>query len=410
MGLPEAKVIKTNGNLGRVTPRDTGISGIIATGIPVADSFDLDEVLGPFYSLADIEGKGITEEYDEVNSLLLWRHCSDFYKGAGNGTALYLMAVTATVTMKDIADATKDYAAKMLRSANGDIRMVAITRMPPADYIPAVTSGLDDDAIDAVLKAQVLAESEFDAFRPVDFWVEGRAFNGIAGSCRSLRNVATSPNANAVSVVISSDPEVVALNNTYRKYANVCYAMGCAAAVHTGRNIGRVRSGQLDVLSASLSNGINIRTLVETQPSALNTLNDYGYIFIRTFEGKSGFYWNDDHNACPLKDDYAYKNRSRTANECARIARETYTEYINDDLDVDEDTGQLSPAVIKDFQEQLEDDIANSMDEAISGVSVYVDPEQNILATDEIEAELNIVPKGIAKNITVRLGFKNPFN
>jgi len=89
-----------------------------------------------------------------------------------------------------------------------------------------------------------------------------------------LRDATDGPNANAVSVVISQDPVVAALDAAFANYANVCYAMGIAAGIHVGRNIGRVLNGALDMDTAGLSDN----TTVEASAADLDAIDALGYI------------------------------------------------------------------------------------------------------------------------------------
>lgn len=406
MSLPNVNITKTSGNLGRTAPSEDGISAIIATGVAVAESFDLGDILGPFYSPLDAEAVGIDADYDTDNSVMVYQHILDFYSGAGAGTKLYIMVVADTVTMADMADKTKTYAALLLATLGGEVRMVAITKVKTS---VATTNGLDDDAITAAENAQALAEAEFDLERPVDFWIEGRDYQGVAANLLDLHDVDDGPNANAVSIVISQDLDIADNDAAFAAYANVCYAMGIAARIHVGRNIGRVLNGSLDIGTAALSDG----TTIEEAGSDLDTIDAKGYILVRTFPGKAGYYFNNDYNACPLTDDYAKKSLSRVINKAARLTYQVYVNYINDDVEVDEETGKLSQAVIKAYQKAIEKKIDQEMTNningsEISGVSAYVDPDQNILSTELIEAEVTIVPKGNVGNITVTLGFTNP--
>ena len=404
--LPNVNIGLSNGNLGRPSESEDGIAAIIGSGIAVTDKFALGDIIGPFFSPLDAEAKGIDAAYDTANKSLIYQHIVDFYAEAGVGSELYVMVVADTVTMTEMADKTKDNIAKLLRTLDGKIRLVAITRVPDANYTPTVLSGFDDDVFTAVEKAQELAEYEFTKQRPVDIFIEGRDFQGTASAAKDIRDAATGTNANAVSVVISCDPDVSAIDEKYNAYANVGLALGRAAASSVQENIGKVKNGKLNISKAGLSNGAEITEF--NQDVDFDVLNDFGYIFIRTFPGKAGLYFNDDHNACPITDDYAYKNRKRVINKAARIAYRVFVDEINSDSEVDESTGKLTPATIKAFQNMIEESIELDMSGEISGVSAFVDPDQNVLSLDLIEIELNITPKTTNRNFDITLGFSNP--
>ena len=45
----------------------------------------------------------------------------------------------------------------------------------------------------------------------------------------------------------------------------------------------------------------------------------------------------------------------------------------------------------------------------VDSIDVYVDPEQNILATSKLDVKFTIVPTGTARQIEATIGFSNPF-
>ena len=54
-----------------------------------------------------------------------------------------------------------------------------------------------------------------------------------------------------------------------------------------------------------------------------------------------------------------------------------------------------------------EGNLGNDPDDANDlGVTCYIDPEQNILATSRLEMSLKVKPYGYGKYIDVKLGFK----
>lgn len=406
MGLPDVKINLTNGNLGREVAEKDGVAALIVSGIAVAEKFALGDILGPFYKPEDAEAMGIDADYDDTNKLLAYRQIYDFYKNAGNGADLYVMVVAQTLTMEDMCDKTLTHAAKLIEQLNGEVRLIGISRVPDATYTPTYTDGMDDDVIAAVTKAQALAEESFTKHRPVSFLIEGREFQSNSGNLQDLRDEATGPNANRVGVILSSDPDVSALETEYDGYANVGFVLGRQAAIPVQRNLGRVHDGKLPVDKAGFSDGKEISEYDETD---FDAMEDKGYIFMRQHTGKAGYYFNGDHAACKIQDDYAFLSRGRTIDKAARLIRQVYLEDLLDEILVDQD-GKLQVGVVKNFQargkSQIEINMLTKLE--ISGCGVFVDPDQDILSTDKLEIEVSITPVGIAKEIVVKLGFYNP--
>lgn len=412
MALPKVTINVSNGNLGRTAASNDGICGLIGTGVAVSGKFALGDVLGPFTSLADAEAKGIDSAYDTTNTCMMWRHIKDFYDEAESqgvkGAKLYVMVVAKTVLMADMTLKTNltNSVKKLLTTANGDIRIVGVTRIPDGAYVPAYTDQFENDLWTAATNAKALIDEEFSLYRPVSIILEGRNWQGNVATSRDLRSASVGPNANRVAIVMGADPDVSGAAAHANKYAFVGKVLGRLAAIPVQRNIGRVKSGKISVMTkAGFSNNANISTLTETQ---LGTLNDYGYIFALQHMGKTGFYFNDDHAACPITDDFSSLSRGRVMDKAARITRTVYLEELLDDIQLDP-TGKLAASTIKDYQGKIEDAVNKDMTAKgeIVRVSAFVDPDQNVLSTDKVTAQITILPKAISKEIVATLAFEN---
>lgn len=395
-----------NGNLGRASQVLDGVCALIGSGVSVAGKFALGDVLA-LRSLADAENYGIDADYDTANLCLLWRHIKAFYDNAGEGAELYVLPVASSVTMTEMLDKTLTHAPVLLDALKGRIRMLAISRTPPVLYIPTITEQFDSDVWTAAAKAQELYASEFLLHRPIQVFIEGRNFQSVAASAKDLRNATTGLNANRVSIVCLAD---MAANGPVEAngYAAVTIPMGRAAAIPVQRNIGRVKDGAITLTGlAGFSSG---ELLSEKTNADINALDAFGYIFAIERDGKAGYYLNNDHCACKIDDDYAYIHRGRPIDKAARIVRQTYLEELLDDVEVDASTGKLAASVIKHYQRAGEKAIEINMLSLgeISGVSVFVDPNQNILSTDKIITVMRIVPKGMVNAIQVLLSYSNP--
>lgn len=405
MAKPDVKVIETNGNLGRVGPSEDGISGIIVSGVAIAGQFALGDVLGPFASTADVEALGITAAYDTTNTCMAHKHISDFYDYAGNGTGLYVMVVAKTVTMTDLADRTLSYAKKLLSTTLGKIRLLAITRVPDGAYTPTYTGQFEADLATAIVKAQALVNEEFTLHRPVSIIFEGRNFQGNASSSVDMRDSVAGYNANRVSVMIGNDYDYASTVSYANKYAAAGIALGKAAKNPVQRNIGRVKDGDLGILNAGFSNGAKYSSLSETNT---DSLHDHGYMFFRQHAGKAGYFFNDDPVAAPITDDYSSLSAGRTMDKVARITHQVFLEELLDDIELNPDTGKLDVGTIKYYQGEIEKEVNKQMTNngEIVRVTAFVDPDQNVTATNKVTAEVNVRRKGMATDIEVSLGFE----
>lgn len=403
--LPNVIINQTNGNLGRVGVAEDGTSLLIGSGVAVSGKFALGDVLGPFRSLAEVEAAGIDAAYDATNECLMHQHASDFYLGAGNGVALYMMVVADTVTMAQMADKTLTHVAKALSTAQGAIKLVAISRIP--DTVGTIADQFEADIVSAVTKAQELVASEFAEpnHRPISVLIEGRNFGGTASSAKDFRTMA----ANRVSVVISQDAEVAARDAAYAKYANVGYALGVLAGLPVQRNIGRVKNGALTIGSPALSSGTLMKDVSATDQE---TLNAKGMIFAKKHVGKDGYFFNDDHTCVALTDDYAFITSGRVMDKVSRIARTVYVEDLLDEIEIDAETGRLAVSTCKGFQASVESQVNAQMTALgeLAGISAYVNPAQNVQSTDKLSVNISIVKLGTARKIEAELGFALSLN
>lgn len=404
MGQPKVNVTISNNNLGSLANSEDGTSALIVSGVAVGGQFALGDILGPFESVADAESKGIDAAYDTTNTCLAHKHISDFYIGAPAGTKLYVMVVAKTMRMTTMCDKTLTHAKKILSTLNGKVKLIGITMVPDGAYTPTYSGQLEADLETAIDKMQELIVEEQGQYRYCRAILEGRNWQGSASTTLDLRDVA-GPNANGVGVVLAQDVDYVTANAHAAKYACVGYVLGVLAGLPVQRSIARVKNGPVAISNAGFSNDAAYSTLND---SNLDSLHDKGYIFLKQHVQKAGFYFNKDNAACPLTDDYNTLSRGRVMDKVARITRDVYTNDIEDEVDVDPELGTLAVATCKGFQGEVEKAIDEQMTSKgeISAVSAYCNAAQNVLTTSEIAIEVDIVPKGVASSIDVKLAYK----
>jgi hypothetical protein len=397
MGAPKVSITVTNNNLGRVVNTADGVAGLVATGTAPSGL-----ALGASkqgFSLADFEAVGITSSYDTTNTTNVWKNIKDFYSLAGTGKELWVMIVAKTTLMTTMCDTASTILKKLLNDAGGTIRLVGVTRVPDVSYTPTYAGQLDPDVAAAQAKLQQLYTEFAAEFKPFRAVIDGRDFQGTIGSLLDQRASATS----CVGVVLSTDV-------SGSKNANVGLALGRLAANPVQRNIGRVKSGDLGIQAAFLTGQTtDTKTFTAATGGQIDSIHDKGYIFARKFQGKNGYYFNDDNTSAPLTDDYSQLARGRVIDKAITIAYQTYVDEILDDLELDQD-GFMQPALAKSYQAKIKSaiDLAMTANGEISRCRVSMNAKQNVLSTDEVDVDLFIIPKGYGKEIKITLGFENP--
>lgn len=393
--LSDVTIVRQQG-LGKNARRNDGTSGLIADAVAVDEKIAIGEPI-LLTSLAEAESKGITKAYDLANKVMLWHQISDFYAMAPKGTKLYVMPVAKQTPMATILATTDGAATKLLTYAKGAIRQLAVASMSE-EFANLATN---------VTAAQALYTWAAARNKAVQILLEGREFVEDYATAVSLREMT----ANRVSVVISQDPLVAAEDVTYAGYAQVGLLLGSVAAVPVSRDIARVRNGALPVSAAGISNGKNSNNVGYYDDDQLSAIDDKGYIFMRTFDGMSGFYWSSDYTAVAPTDDCDSIRMGRTLDKAADLARLKALEYLRDDVEIDSTTGNIAIEVVRNIESDIETSVLTQMAEEISGVECTIDPEQSLWdSASPLIAELAIVARGVIYRMQINVYYTNSLN
>lgn len=403
--LPGTDVLLSNGKLGKISPSEDGVSLLVISGVAVAGKFALGDVLGPYVQLEDAVDDGIDAAYDTTNTTKAYKHIADFYQEAPKGTKLYVMVVAKTQTLTNTCLNTNTTTGlkKALVAAEGAIKLVGLTFTPDPSYTPTFDGQLEADLFTAITNLKTLWNEEFTLKRPFRAIAEGRNWQGAVATTKDLRASATTPDANMVAIMIGND------NSVGGTYASVGLALGRAAAVKVNRNIGRVKNGPiLSLGTPGLSNGALLSTLTDTQQ---DSMNDKGYVFFRKHVGKSGSYFNDDHTACPLTDDYSQLLLGRVIDKIVRIVHTKNTDEILDEIEIDPLTGKMDISTVKHYQDIIEEEVNKQMGgskKEIASIEVFIDPDQNVNATSKIVEVAKAVPHGTNRKMETTVEYENP--
>ena len=149
---------------------------------------------------------------------------------------------------------------------------------------------------------------------------------------------------------------------------------------------------------------ISLNAYESLSPTLLDDLDDKGYIFLIKYAGReNGIYISKDQTCSD--GDFRTIARNRTINKSRRAVRSALLPYVNSPLMVNPTTGFLAPSKITAFK-TLIGDILKKMqsDQEISGYSVNIDANQNVLVDDTLRISYVIVPVGVAVKIYVEEG------
>ena len=395
MALPRVKITFENGALGGVAPSEDGVCGLVAYATAVSTTFALNTP----YLITKLDGLvalGITSEATGANAAL-YKTVKEFYSEAPDGTKLWVMGVAASTPIANLTDKANNIISPLLMAARGSINILMLKVASAAE--PTMSGSIDGAVLTAVTNLQALAEDWAENYyAPFVSLVEALSYSGVAASLPDL----TARSDNRVGVVLGDSV-------TGSAGAAVGLVAGRLAAEPVQRSLARVRSGAIKAETMYI--GTNQAELGDP-----DVANDLGYIVPRTFVGKSGYYWSDDHLATGASDDYCAIPRRRVIDKAYRIAYKTLVDEIAENVPVNTE-GKLAAFHCKGVETSVESAIVNSMtsegnlgndpDNASDlGVQCYIDPDQNILATSRLEINLKVKPHGYSKYIDVKLGFK----
>lgn len=137
----------------------------------------------------------------------------------------------------------------------------------------------------------------------------------------------------------------------------------------------------------------------------LEALHEKGYVFLRRHIGVAGAYVNDTPTCALATSDLAYLENVRTLQKAKREIRAALLPKLNAPLLVDAD-GKLAPGTVKLFENLAARPLSLMQAAAeVSNYAVFIDPEQDVLATSILQIVAKIQPVGVARYINVSIGF-----
>ncbi len=385
-----------NGQLGGTIQTNDGITGMVLTGASELGGY----VSGTpilVTSMADVTTAGIT---GTLNSFAI-KQLQEFYNQAGTGAQLYLMLVPATMTVAQMADNSNPAGAKVLLDyAAGKIKVLGLLSddlaIVAAGGTITIASGLNEDVLTAASNMRTMAQAYFAAEKPFRAVIGGTSYTGTPGD---LIDETTGTTNNRTAILIG-DTDI-----TYSS-ASACLGLllGVISSIPVQRKISRVRTGSLATTKAYVGNNT-----VEAADGDLAVIAGRGYITFTTYPNVSGYFFSGDPMCTATTDDYCMLARGRVIDKAHILAYTTFVQEVDDEVPVNAD-GTLDAGFCKWLEQQIVNQVNNTMtaNKEISNVGCFIDPEQNILSTNELRVVLRITPVGYATNIEISLGFEHP--
>lgn len=138
----------------------------------------------------------------------------------------------------------------------------------------------------------------------------------------------------------------------------------------------------------------------------MDQLDTYRYVFVRKLANRTGSWISGDANTNDSTSDYNSIQRSRVINKVLRGVYLDLSDYLNDEVSIDSTTGYLDRTDVAILENAAKQNLIQMQKASeISGYVVSINPEQNILQTNNLDVVVKILPKGTLKYITIVIGF-----
>lgn len=368
-------------------------------------------------SMDDLKELGITAYSGDTEKDLLfgipYYHINHFFGIQGSTGRLFIMFADCGVDWNAIE--------QMQRAAHGMINQLGV--WTEQSLWKQTDPEAETYSIDLVTDLQSKAASLADENAPLSILLCANSAV-IATDEESVKKVELGKiptcviNARFVSVLLGQglDADVSAMqlaNQNLTPIGNIGAALGCIASASVQESFAWVNKFNLigyfpdiemgfgDVTLNSESKLTSTLKYSSLNKIQLDDLDDKGYIFLCKYSGlESGVFFSKDQTCS--NGDYLTVARNRTIHKSRRAVRNALLPYVNSPLKVDPSTGYLSSAKITMFQ-NIVSDILTTMqnNEEISGFSVTIDKNQNVLKNDTLIIKYSLVPVGVASRIEV---------
>lgn len=173
------------------------------------------------------------------------------------------------------------------------------------------------------------------------------------------------------------------------------------AAVH--QSISWVKNFPTGVNVPAFGDGTLYRDLDKT---LIEQLDSARYLFFVTQIGQAGSYINDSHTMDSATSDYAMIESVRTMDKAVRGIRTYLIPELGGNIYVNPESGKMQPQSVSHL-ETTANKALEDMEKAgeLSSYKVEIDPEQDVLSTNTVEAVIKQVPVGVMRKIRIKIGF-----
>lgn len=391
--MQKLTITRTNGNIVRSLSGEDHISGLVfySATLPTADEgekgFSATERIRAISTIETAEKLGITADATAWETKVLHYTLSSIFN-MNPGVSLYVGI------FKPASGANAFSEIKQIQNyAGGRLRQVGV-------WNGAVE--LSDTLVNSLQSVRTTLEAQN---KPLSILYAPKVTDVTA-----LPSNLAKIGRNGVSVIIGQDGAGVAAE-LYADAGNTAKAsvsalgdlLGAVSKAKVHESIAWVESFPTNIAVPAFGDGKKYRDLDE---AVIETLDSSRYIFLRTYDGLAGSFFNDNHTLDEPTSDYAYINDVRTMDKAVRGVRTYLLPKLGRPMKVDAETGKLERTAVEHLittgNKALEE-----MEKAgeLSGYRFDIDPDQNILATSRVRGVIKNVAMGVMRNLDLEIGF-----
>lgn len=389
----ELNFIRTEGGVPQSLPGEDHISGLLmylpeGSSYPTGDddSFSTAEPVKAISTIEQAKAYGIKPDAAEWHLKALYYHIAEALR-INPGITLYVGIFMDAATGFDFEEIKT-----VQNFADGRIRQMAV-------YAPTRELASAD-----ITLLQGVADSLHNQAMPVQL-----LYAATISSLASIPSLQASGN-NRISVIIGQDGGGTAstlytdpgnTTNEALSMIGACLGMVSLAAVH--ESIGWVQKFPTGLALPGFIDGSLYRS---TDKAVTEQLDADGFLFPVIHPGINGSYMSDSWTMDETTSEFRTIESNRTMDKAERGIRTYLTPYLSSPLYVDAETGKLNPDTVA-FLETLAGKQLEDMEAAgeLSGYTVEVDPEQNVLSTSTVEFVIKPVAVGVMRKVNVKIGY-----
>jgi hypothetical protein len=192
-----------------------------------------------------------------------------------------------------------------------------------------------------------------------------------------------------------------------KSITNIGTALGTIALAKVSESIAWVGKFNIsDGVENEIIGFCNGQLWTALSQSALEALFSKRHLWAKKFTGVSGTFWVDSSCAVATTSDYAYIENNRTICKAERNLYTAYTPLLNSPITFNAN-GTITDNTIAYF-ENVGNAALDQMvkDNELSAKSVTINPTQNVLSTSTLTIAVTLVINGVARIISIPIGFK----